>query len=223
MDYSAYLVPLLLAFTSLFAMGKRVNVYDALTRGAEEGLTVLLRILPALVGLMTAVYMLRASGAMDALGSLLAPVLVRLGIPPETAALLFIRPISGSGALAIGSELMAAHGPDSYVGRVAAVMLGSTETTFYTVAVYFGAAGIRKTRYAIPAALIADLTGFMAAALAVRLLFGEQEAFLRHMAPLTGTAPEAGKTARGGCSTTAGFPAPQRGGGAESPTPGTAG
>ena len=172
MDYSAYLVPLLLAFTSLFAMGKRVNVYDALTRGAEEGLTVLLRILPALVGLMTAVYMLRASGAMDALGSLLAPVLVRLGIPPETAALLFIRPISGSGALAIGSELMAAHGPDSYVGRVAAVMLGSTETTFYTVAVYFGAAGIRKTRYAIPAALIADLTGFMAAALAVRLFFG---------------------------------------------------
>ena len=153
-------------------MGKRVNVYDALTRGAEEGLTVLLRILPALVGLMTAVYMLRASGAMDALGSLLAPVLVRLGIPPETAALLFIRPVSGSGALAIGSELMAAHGPDSYVGRVAAVMLGSTETTFYTVAVYFGAAGIRKTRYAIPAALIADLTGFMAAALAVRLFFG---------------------------------------------------
>ena len=172
MDYSAYLVPLLLAFTSLFAMGKRVNVYDALTRGAEEGLTVLLRILPALVGLMTAVYMLRASGAMDALGSLLASVLVRLGIPPETAALLFIRPVSGSGALAIGSELMAAHGPDSYVGRVAAVMLGSTETTFYTVAVYFGAAGIRKTRYAIPAALIADLTGFMAAALAVRLFFG---------------------------------------------------
>ena len=106
------------------------------------------------------------------LEGLLAPVLVRLGIPPETAAMLFIRPVSGSGALAIGSELMAAHGPDSYVGRVAAVMLGSTETTFYTVAVYFGAAGIRKTRYAIPAALIADLTGFMTAALAVRLFFG---------------------------------------------------
>lgn len=121
---------------------------------------------------MTAVYMLRASGLMDALGGLMAPVLVRLGIPPETAALLFIRPVSGSGALAVGSELMASHGPDSYVGRVAAVMLGSTETTFYTIAVYFGSAGIRKTRYAIPAALIADLAGFMAAALAVRLLFG---------------------------------------------------
>ena len=132
----------------------------------------LLGILPNLVGLMTAVSMLRASGLMEVLGSLLAPLLERLGIPPETAALLFIRPISGSGALAIGSELMASHGPDSYVGRVAAVMLGSTETTFYTIAVYFGSAGIRKTRYAIPAALIADLTGFVAAAFAVRLLFG---------------------------------------------------
>lgn len=172
MDYSAYLVPLLLAFTALFALGKKVNVYDALTRGAGEGLTILLRILPALVGLMTAVYMLRASGAMELLGEVLAPLLTRLGIPPETAALLFIRPVSGSGALAIGSELMAEHGPDSYIGRVAAVMLGSTETTFYTIAVYFGAAGIRKTRYAVPAALIADLTGFMAAAFAVRLLMG---------------------------------------------------
>lgn len=86
--------------------------------------------------------------------------------------MLFIRPVSGSGALAIGSELMAAHGPDSYIGRVTAVMLGSTETTFYTIAVYFGSAGIHRTRYAIPAALIADLTGFAAAAFAVRLLFG---------------------------------------------------
>ena len=171
MDYSAYLVPLLLASTALFGLWKRVNVYAALTRGAEEGLTILLRILPALVGLMTAVYMLRASGAMEVLGGLLEPLLIRLGIPPETAALLFIRPVSGSGALAIGSELMAAHGPDSYVGRVTAVMLGSTETTFYTIAVYFGSAGVHKTRYAIPAALIADLTGFAAAAFAVRLLF----------------------------------------------------
>ena len=172
MDYSAYLVPLLLACTSVFALGKRVNVYDALSRGAEEGLRTLVGILPNLVGLMTAVYMMRACGLMVLLGRLLAPVLAGLGIPPETAALLFIRPVSGSGALAIGSEIMASCGPDSYVGRVAAVMLGSTETTFYTIAVYFGSAGIRKTRYAIPAALIADLAGFMAAALAVRLLFG---------------------------------------------------
>lgn len=172
MDYSAYLVPLLLAFTALFGLWKRVNVYDALSLGAREGLDILLGILPNLVGLMTAVYMLRASGLMDALGGLLAPALVRLGIPPETAALLFIRPVSGSGALAVGSELMAAHGPDSYIGRVAAVMLGSTETTFYTIAVYFGAAGIHKTRHTIPAALTADLAGFAASALAVRLFFG---------------------------------------------------
>ena len=172
MDYSAYLVPLLLMGTALYALGKRVNVYEALTKGAEEGLGILLRIFPSLVGLLTAVYMLRASGAMDLLGELAAPLLEKLGIPPETAALLFIRPVSGSGALAVGSELMAAHGPDSYIGRVAAVMLGSTETTFYTIAVYFGAAGVKKTRYAIPAALTADLAGFMAAALAVRVFFG---------------------------------------------------
>ncbi len=172
MDFSVYLIPLLLAAIALVGIGKRVNVYDALTRGAQEGLTILLRILPALVGLMTAVYMLRASGAMELLGQALSPLLLRLGIPPETAALLFIRPVSGSGALAIGSELMATYGPDSYIGRVVAVMLGSTETTFYTIAVYFGSAGIQKTRYAVPAALAADLAGFAAAAFAVRLLFG---------------------------------------------------
>lgn len=171
MDYSACLVPLLLAFIALYGMSRRVNVYEALAKGAEEGLTLLLRILPALVGLMTAVYMLRASGIMEPVGALLAPLLARLGIPAETAALLFIRPVSGSGALAVGSELMASYGPDSYVGRVAAVMLGSTETTFYTVAVYFGAAGVHRTRYAIPAALTADLAGFIAAAFAVRVFF----------------------------------------------------
>lgn len=172
MDFSVYLIPLLLAAIALVGIGKRANVYDALTRGAQEGLTILLRILPALVGLMTAVYMLRASGAMELLGQALSPLLLRLGIPPETAALLFIRPVSGSGALAIGSELMSTYGPDSYIGRVVAVMLGSTETTFYTIAVYFGSAGIQKTRYAVPAALAADLAGFAAAAFAVRLLFG---------------------------------------------------
>lgn len=126
-------------------MGKRINLYEALTRGAEDGLTVLLHIIPALVGLLTAVSMFRASGAMDLLTSLCAPLLERLGIPPETAPLMLIRPVSGSGALAVASDLMAAHGPDSYIGRVAAVMMGSTETTFYTIAVYFGAAGIVRT------------------------------------------------------------------------------
>ena len=172
MSLSELVVPVLLCFTAFYALGKRVDVYTALTRGAEEGLNVLVHILPSLIALLTAVYMFRASGAMEYLGALLAPALERVGIPPEVAPLLFIRPIFGSGALAVGSELMATYGPDSYIGRVAAVMLGSSETTFYTIAVYFGAAGIRDTRYAIPAALCADLCGFVAASWAVRLFFG---------------------------------------------------
>lgn len=171
MDVSSLLVPVLLSVTALVAMGRRINVYDVLTEGAREGLTVLLHILPPLVGLLTAVSMFRASGAMESVAQLLAPLLSRLGIPPETAALLFVRPVSGGGALAVGSELMARYGPDSYIGRVTAVMLGSTETTFYTIAVYFGSAGIVRTRHTVPAALIADLTGFIASAFAVRLLF----------------------------------------------------
>lgn len=164
------LVPLIMAAVALYGMARRVDVYDALVQGAGDGLGVLVKIVPPLVGLLTAVYMFRASGAMELLAGVLSPVLTRLGIPPETAALLLIRPVSGGGALAIGSDLMAQYGPDSYIGRCAAVMLGSTETTFYTIAVYFGSAGIRRTRHTIPAALIADLTGFMAAAFAVRLL-----------------------------------------------------
>jgi spore maturation protein B len=171
MDVSALVVPGILAVTAAFALGKKVDVYAALTDGAGEGLSVVLRILPALVALLSAVYMFRASGAMEFLTGLLAPVLSALGIPPETAALMLVRPVSGSGALAVGSDLMQQFGADSYIGRVAAVMLGSTETTFYTVAVYFSAAGIRKTRYTIPAALCADLAGFAFAALAVRLFF----------------------------------------------------
>lgn len=172
MDLSSYVVPVLLTGCALFALAKKVDVYSALTTGAGEGLSVIARIFPSLVALLSAVYMLRASGAMDLLAQWLSPALALLGIPPETTALLLIRPVSGSGALAVGSELMARYGPDSYIGRVAAVMLGSTETTFYTVAVYFGAAGIRRTRHTIPAALAADLAGFIFAALSVRLFFG---------------------------------------------------
>lgn len=172
MDISSLVIPLLLSCTALFALTRRVDIYGALTAGAGEGLSVMVKIFPSLVALLSAVYMFRASGAMDFLTHLLAPLLDKLGIPPETAAILLIRPISGSGALAVGSELMAQYGPDSYIGRTAAVMLGCTETTFYTIAVYFGAAGIHRTRYTIPAALTADLTGFIAAALAVRLFFG---------------------------------------------------
>ena len=112
MSLSELVVPVLLCFTACYALGKRVDVYTALTRGAEEGLNVLVHILPSLIALLTAVYMFRASGAMEYLGALLAPALERVGIPPEVAPLLFIRPISGSGALAVGSELMATYGPD---------------------------------------------------------------------------------------------------------------
>lgn len=170
MPLSALLVPALLCFTACFASARGVDVYAALTSGAAEGLNVLLRILPSLVALLSAVCMLRASGALEALSALLAPLLSALGIPSEVAPLLFIRPISGSGALAVGTEIMSEAGVDTYVGRVAAVMLGSSETTFYTIAVYYGAAGITKTRYTIPAALCADAVMFLASAWAVRLL-----------------------------------------------------
>lgn len=171
MTLSTLLIPLILSATAAFALGRKVDVYAALTKGAEEGLSVLLRILPSLVALLTAVYMFRASGAMEQLGALLAPLLTRLGIPPETAPLLFIRPISGSGALAIGSELMATYGVDSAIGRTAAVMLGSSETTFYTIAIYYSSAGIIRSRYTIPASLLADAVMFLASAASVRLFF----------------------------------------------------
>ena len=169
---TALAVPLLLAGVALYAAGRRVDVYGGLLAGAGDGLEVLLRIVPALVTLLPAVYMLRASGAMELLAGALAPALTALGVPPETAPLLLVRPVSGSAALGVGAELMEAHGPDSLVGRTAAVMLGSSETTFYTIAVYFGAAGVVKTRYAVPAALCADLAAFLAAAWAVRFVFG---------------------------------------------------
>ena len=172
MDISVYIVPLLLFVCAAYALRRKVDVYSALTAGAKNGLEVVLRILPSMTALLCAVYMLRASGAPELLARLLAPATDRLGLPGETAALMLIRPFSGSGALAVGSELMQQYGPDSYIGRVSAVMLGSTETTFYTIAVYFGAAGIRKTRYTIPAALAADLAGFVFAAMSVRLLMG---------------------------------------------------
>ncbi|MDO5152075.1 MAG: nucleoside recognition domain-containing protein [Eubacteriales bacterium] len=166
-----YIVPLLLFLTAALALRKKENAYDIMLQGASEGLKLLLSILPTLILLLTAVHMLRSSGAMELLSGILAPVFSCLGIPPETAMLVLVRPISGSAALAVGAELMAEYGVDSLVGRTAAVMLGSTETTFYTISVYFGAAGIRKTRYTIPAALFADFVGFFMASLTVRLFF----------------------------------------------------
>ena len=166
-----YIVPILLLSICAVALRKQENAYDLLLSGGAEGLRLLVSLVPSLVLLLTAVTMLRQSGAVEILSDFFSPVFSFFGIPPETAILVLIRPISGSAALAVGTDLMAHYGVDSQIGRTAAVMLGSTETTFYTISVYFGAAGIQKTRYTIPAALIADLTGFFMASLCTRLLF----------------------------------------------------
>ena len=166
-----YIVPLLILTVSLVALHRKESTYDLLLEGGAEGLKLVAHILPALVFLLTAVQMLKASGAVELLSGLLSPVFSFLGIPSETAMLALIRPISGSAALAVGADLMAQYGVDSTIGRTVAVMLGSTETTFYTISVYFSAAGIRKTRYAVPAALFADLVGFTMASWSVRWLY----------------------------------------------------
>lgn len=166
-----YIIPGILLFSAAAALRKQENAYDLLLQGAAEGLKLLASILPALILLLTAVHMLKASGAVELLSRFLAPVFSLFGIPTETAMLVLIRPISGSAALAVGADLMAEYGVDSLVGRTAAVMLGSTETTFYTISVYFGAAGIHKTRYCIPAALFADFVGFFMASATVRWFF----------------------------------------------------
>ena len=167
-----YIVPLLLFVVCTVALRKRENGYSLMLEGATDGLKLMLQLTPTLILLLTAVTMLRASGAVALAAKLLSPVFSFFGIPPETALLVLIRPISGSAALAVGAELMTRYGVDSRIGRTAAIMLGSTETTFYTVSVYFGSLGIKKTRYTLPAALLADLTGFAMAALSARLLFG---------------------------------------------------
>ena len=161
------LLPALLAAgVGGYALFCGTDVFSALTDGALQGLRTVGRIAPVLVCLLPAVGALRASGAIDAFTALLRPALSFLGIPPETVPLMLLRPMSGSGALAVAGDIFTACGADS----PAAVMLGSTETTFYVLSVYFGAAGVRKTRHAVPAALCADLAGFLAAAFCVNVL-----------------------------------------------------
>ena len=165
-----YILPLILMISALLALRKKENPYDTLLSGAADGMQILITLIPTLILLLTAITMLRASGAVAWISNILSPVFHFFGIPPETAILVLIRPFSGSGALAVGTELMTTYGADSIVGRTAAIMLGSTETTFYAISVYFGAAGIKKTRYTIPAALIADFTGFFMASITAKYL-----------------------------------------------------
>ena len=166
-----YIIPCILCVAAAGALRKKENTYELMLDGAADGLKLLVSILPALVLLLTAVHMMKASGAVEIFSRLLSPLFSLFGIPPETAMLVLIRPISGSAALAVGADLMAQYGVDSLVGRTVAVMLGSTETTFYTIIVYFGASGIKKTRYTIPAALFADFIGFFMASWSVKVLY----------------------------------------------------
>lgn len=164
-------VPIILFSVGLCAVIRGVDIFPAMTKGALEGLKTVADMFPALVVLFPAIYMLRASGALDALSELLRPVFSFLGIPSETAVLALLRPVSGSAATAAAADIIRSTGADSLAGRTAAVMMGSSETTLYVIAVYFGAAKIKNTRHALPAALCADAAVFLASAWICRLLY----------------------------------------------------
>jgi len=161
------ILPLLLLLCLAAGMRRRVPIYDAFLEGAQEGLSTARRILPALIAMLCAIRAFSACGLMDALSGLLAPVFAPFGIPKETLPLMLMRPLSGSGALAMLREVYAQYGPDSRVGMVASVMMGSSETVFYTCGVYLAAAGVKRSRCAVPCALLAWLAGSIAAGLLV--------------------------------------------------------
>lgn len=154
-----------------FGIIKRVPVFELFTDGVKEGLRNMYDITPSLLALITSVYMLRQSGAIDAFCTALNPILKPLGFPPELLPMVLLRPVSGSGALALLNNILSQYGADSFIGRCASVMAGSTETTFYAIAVYFGAVGIKKTGHTLPAALLADFTGMVTAVLTVNIFF----------------------------------------------------
>ena len=164
--------PVLISCVLICAAAKGVEIYPAMVAGAKKGLRVLADILPALIVLFPAIYLLRASGIPALLERGLAPALDALGIPRETALLMLLRPISGSGALGAAAEIIGRAGADSLVGRTAAVMIGSSETTLYVAAVYFGAAGVRSGSWVIPAALCADAACFVCSAWICRIFWG---------------------------------------------------
>ena len=167
----AAVIPLVISIIVGYGLIKGVDVFDLFLEGAKEGLMTAVRILPALVGLIAAVGMFRVSGGLDILSWALQPIGKLIGLPKEVLPLAMMRPISGSGAMALFIDLLREHGADSLTGRIASVMMGSTETTFYTIAVYYGAAGIKDTRHSVAAALAGDVTGFFMSAFMVRLLF----------------------------------------------------
>ncbi len=170
--FSNYAIPFLLLVIPILGFAKKVKVYEAFVEGAKDGFTVAVKIIPYLVAILVAIGMFRASGAMDYFVYLLSPITNLIGMPAETLPVALMRPLSGSGTLGIVTELMSEHGPDSFIGRISSTMFGSTETTFYVLAVYFGAVGIKKSRHAVGAGLIGDAAGLLMAVFICRIVFG---------------------------------------------------
>lgn len=168
---STFVIPAMLVGIPLYGLLRRVPVYESFVAGGREGFDVAVRIIPYLVAILFAIAMFRASGAMEALSALLAPVLGLVGMPAELLPMAIVRPLTGSGSAALVADLAATHGTDSILTRMGATMFGSTETTFYVLAVYFGAVGVSKTRHALPAGLIADASAMLIAVWVCRLLF----------------------------------------------------
>ena len=170
---SRYIIPLLLVGIPCYGLiFKKVKVYETFVVGAKDGFTIAIRIIPYLVAILVAIGMFRASGALDLLLNFLSPVLTFIGFPPENLPLALMRPLSGSGSLGLLTDLINQHGPDSLIAKIGATMYGSTETTFYVLAVYFGSVGIRKTRHALVAGLFADAVGVVGAVYICRFFFG---------------------------------------------------
>ena len=172
MSIADFVVPLAVAGILLYGFVKRVDVFSVFCEGAGEGLRTCADILPALVLLICFIGMIEASGALEALTALLTPLCNAVHFPSECIPMVLLRPFSGSGAIAVYDEIAASNGVDSFAGRVAAVLLGSSETTFYTIAVYFSAVKVKNTRYAVPAALTADMTAWLICGMTVMLFFG---------------------------------------------------
>lgn len=169
---SYFVLPALIVGFPLYGLIKGVKVYEEFVEGAKEGFEVAVTIIPYLVAILFAIGMFRASGAMDFLIGALDPVLGLIGIPAEILPMAIIRPLTGSGSAGIVADMITQYGEDSLLVKMAATMFGSTETTFYVIAVYFGAVNVRKTRHAVPAGLFADLVGVLASVYVVQLLFG---------------------------------------------------
>ncbi len=168
---SSAIMPIMIASIIGYGLLKKVDVFPLFMEGAKGGLETAISILPSMVGLYTAIAMLRASGFFEFSAQLASPLLNLIQFPEEILPLAIMRPISGSGAMAIVNDLLATHGPDSTLGRIASVLMGSTETTVYTIAVYYGSVGIKRTRHTLQSALLADLTGIIMSVVIVNLLF----------------------------------------------------